>query len=265
MSISRKDLERDEVRKAVVGLLNTANRYSVTHLQDPLVRYYFKREYLFLEKCLIRDYENGILVGDKVVRLVKQERQSLKDQATALGLYGLGIIAGAGQVTMGYGICTADSIFSFTGMSFCGGVGAPMLLHGGNNLYENSYKIAGNIHQNWTGRYTGDFENVSGPLKKGYRLGAEKLGLKQRDADAAYAGVDLATSAYGLINKRSIGHHWANMADSKKLQLFRYFKADYEKGIKTMSKTAFGGEVIGNINTAVGAATPYLNEDQGKE
>ena len=265
MSISRKDLERDEVRKAVAGLLNTANRYSVTHLQDPLVRYYFKREYLFLEKCLIRDYENGILVGDKVVRLVKQERQSLKEQATDLTLYGIGVIAGAGQVAAGYTICTADSIFSFTGMSFCGGVGAPMLLHGGNNLYENSYKIAGNIHQNWTGRYTGDFENVSGPLKKGYRLGAEKLGLKQRDADAAYAGVDLATSAYGLTNQVKIVQKWSNMPDSKQLMLFRYSRADYIKGVKSMSMGSLGVEMYGNAATLHGAVKPYREVEDREE
>ena len=264
MSISRRDLERDEVRKAVDGLLNTANRYSITHLQDPLVRYYFKREYIFLGKCLVDDYENGILVGDKVVRLVKQERQSLKDQAADLALYGLGVFAGAGQVATGYGICTAESIFSFTGMSFCGGVGAPMLLHGANNLYENSYKIAGNIHQNWTGRYTGDFENVSGLLKEGYRFGAKNLGLDERYGDAAYAVADLATSAYGLVNSRKVVQQWSNMPDSKQLQLFKYFKTDYEKGVKAMTKTALGSEVIGGINTTMTAIEPYV-EDKDKD
>ncbi len=263
MSVSRKDLERDEVRRAIDGLLNTANRYSVTHLEDPLVRYYFKREYIFLGQCLKHDYENGILIGDKVVRLVKQERQSLRDQAAALAEFGIGVIAGAGQVAAGVATCTAESIFSFSGMALCGGVGMPTLLHGANNLYENAYKITGNLHQNWIGQHTGDYKDVTGLLKDGYRLGGKKIGLNNRDSDAAYAAVDLATSAYGLAGSRKVAEKWSNMPDSKQFKLYRYSKIDYEKGWRTMSGGSLLTEMSANVITLKSVKDSYKGEEKG--
>lgn len=259
---SYKDLEDDEVRQAVRGLIRQANMYSMSHLNDPLLQHHFREEYRFLGKCLLRDYDGGILVKDRVVKLVRQERQSLIDQAYELGKYSIGIVAGAGQLSAGYGLCVTSSVFSIVGASWCGGVGAPMMAHGANNLFENSYNIAGNIDQNWNARYTGKYGDGVGFVKKGYRIAAKHMGLSEQDADAAFAAVDLATSAYGLANKKKVVQTWKNAPDSKQLMLFNYAKRDYAKGWKSMSKGALGVEFSANYFTAQGAVAPYFEEKE---
>lgn len=259
---SYKDFEDDEVRQAIRGLIRQANMYSMSHLNDPLVQHHFREEYRFLGKCLLRDYDGGIIVKDKVVKLVRQERQSLIDQAYELGKYSIGMVAGAGQLSAGYGLCVTSSVFSIVGASWCGGVGAPMMAHGANNLFENSYNIAGNIDQNWNGRYTGKYGDGAGFVKKGYRIAAKHMGLSERDADAAFATVDLATSAYGLTNKKKVVQTWTNAPDSKQLMLFNYAKRDYTKGLRSMSKGALGVEFSANYFTAQGALDPYFEEKE---
>lgn len=212
-------IEEDEVRVAVRGLLRQANMYSMSHLQDPTVQHQFREEYRFLGQCLLNDYRDGILVGSKIVRLVKQERQSLIDQALELGKYGIGLIAGVGQLSAGYGICVTSSVFSIAGASWCSGVGTPMITHGGNNIYENSYNITGNIVQNWKGRYTGDYGDNNSFIRKGYQLAAEQMGMAPRDGDAAYAAVDIATSLYGLKSTLKAVPH-ANVPNARQFKLF---------------------------------------------
>ncbi|MBN3573701.1 DUF4225 domain-containing protein [Vibrio neptunius] len=262
MSSSRGEITQDEVKMIVRGLLQQANTYSLTHLSDPTIQHEFREQYRFLGKCLLRDYENGILVGERVVRLVKRERQSLIDQARELAVYGIGLVAGIGQLSVGYGGCVTSSIFSIAGASWCSTVGMPMMVHGGNNIYENSHNMTGNIIQNWKGEYTGKYGNSNSLLRKQYHKAASSLGLSKRDGDAAYAVVDLATSLYGLVSKKRVVQKWTNMPDSEQLMLFRYFKRDYAKGWRSMSKGALGFEFGANTVTAASAISPYFEGDE---
>lgn len=262
MSSSRGEISEDEVKMIVRGLLQQANTYSQTHLSDPTIQHEFRDQYRFLGKCLLRDYENGILVGDRVVRLARRERQSLIDQAFELGKYGIGLVAGIGQLSVGYGGCVTSSIFSIAGASWCSTVGTTMMAHGGNNIYENSYNMTGNIVQNWKGEYTGKYGNSNSMLRKQYHKAAASLGLNKRDGDAAYAIVDLATSGYGLISKKRVAEKWTNMPDSEQLMLFRYAKRDYAKGWRSMSKGALGFEFLSNTVTAESAINPYFEGDE---
>ncbi|NAW59500.1 MULTISPECIES: DUF4225 domain-containing protein [unclassified Vibrio] len=261
MSTLLKEMDDDEVKLAIRGLINQANMYSMSYLNDPLIQHQFREEYRFLGKCLRDDYENGILAKNRIVGLVKQERQSLIDQALEIGRYGIGLIAGIGQLSTGYGLCVTESVFSFTGMSWCTTVGAPMFLHGGNNIYENSYNITGNVVQNWKGQYTGNYGDGSGYLRDGYRKAAKSLGMNERDGDLAYATVDLATSAYGLKNTLKPAAN-ANVSGASQFKLFRYSAMDYSKGWKTMSRSALFVEVGANIETTRSATTPYLTEEE---
>lgn len=255
MGIARED----DVRIAIRGLLSQANTFSMSYLKNPSIQHQFREEYRFLGKCLLNDYRNGVLVGNKVVSLVKQERQSLIDQAVELGKYGIGLLAGVGQLSTGYGICITSSVFSIAGASWCSGVGTPMIIHGGNNIYENSYNITGNIVQNWKEQYTGNYGDSSSVVRKVYRTAAERLGMTAKDGDAAYAAADLATSAYGLKSTlKSVPH--ANVPNAKQFKLFRYSALDYSKGWRTMSRGALAIESIGNFYTAKGAITPYYDE-----
>ncbi|WP_425628388.1 DUF4225 domain-containing protein [Vibrio neptunius] len=262
MSSSRGEITQDEVKMIVRGLLQQANTYSLTHLSDPTIQHEFREQYRFLGKCLLRDYEYGILVGERVVRLVKRERQSLIEQARELAVYGIGLVAGIGQLSVGYGGCVTSSIFSIAGASWCSTVGMPMMAHGGNNIYENSHNMTGNIIQNWKGEYTGKYGNSNSLLRKQYHKAASSLGLSKRDGDAAYAVVDLATSGYGLVSKKRVVQKWTNMPDSEQLMLFRYFKRDYAKGWRSMSKGSLWFEFFGNTVTAASAISPYFEGDE---
>ncbi|WP_341666138.1 DUF4225 domain-containing protein [Vibrio sp.] len=262
MSKLKNEIEEDDVRLAVRGLLRQANMYSMSHLTNPAIQHNFREEYRFLGKCLVSDYRKGVLSRDKVLSYVRQERQSLIDQAFELGQYAIGLVAGIGQLSVGYGGCVTSSIFSIAGASWCSTVGATMMAHGGNNIYENSYNMTGNIVQNWKGEYTGKYGDSNSMLRKQYHKAASFLGLNKRDGDAAYAVVDLATSGYGLISKKRVAEKWTNMPDSEQLMLFRYFKRDYAKGWRSMSKGALGFEFLANTVTAESAINPYLEGDE---
>lgn len=262
MSKIKNEIEEDDVRLAVRGLLRQANMYSMSHLNNPTVQHNFREEYRFLGKCLINDYRKGILSRDKAVAYVKQERQSLIDQATEIGKYGIGLVAGVGQLSAGYALCITSSVFSIAGASWCSSVGATMMAHGGNNIYENSYNMTGNIVQNWKGKYTGDYGNGNGYLRKLYRSGAEQFGMQPRDGDLAYASVDLATSAYGLTSTlKSVTN--ANVPNAKQFKLFYHTSKDFSKGWRTMSGSSLANEVTANAVTVTGAAAPYF-EDSDK-
>ncbi|MBE4053596.1 DUF4225 domain-containing protein, partial [Vibrio parahaemolyticus] len=137
---------------------------------------------------------------DRVVKLARQERQSLIEQAYEITKYTAGLVAGIGQTSAGFGMCVTSSVFSIAGASWCSSMGATMMAHGTNNIYEASYNITGNIVQNWKGAYTGDYGDADGYVRKTYQRIAKEKGFDSRDANSAYAAVDVGTSLYGLPN-----------------------------------------------------------------
>lgn len=260
MSDSRKDFEDDEVKLALNGLLNQSDMYAMMHIRDPNLRESFRGEYLFLARCLKRDYDNEILYKDRVVGLVRQERQSLIEQAYEITKYTAGLIAGVGQTSAGFGMCATSSVFSMVGASWCSSMGATMMLHGTNNIYEASYNITGNIAQNWKGKYTGNYGDNSGYVRRVYQDKAKRLGFESRDANSAYAAVDVGTSLYGLVNSAKTVINWSNAPNSKQFKLYYYFSKDLEKGWRTMSNGALLAEGVTDGVTIYDAAKAYRDK-----
>ncbi|HHB1578387.1 TPA: hypothetical protein ACN983_003452 [Vibrio parahaemolyticus] len=121
MSSMPKGYEDDEVKLALNGLLCSTELF-MTMLTDPLVKQHYENDYRFLCKCLKTDYQKGKLTKDRLVRLAKQERRSLRDQANELELYVLReeINVQAQQMPMSYLLNTiTPSIFSMHGHSWC--------------------------------------------------------------------------------------------------------------------------------------------------
>lgn len=257
MSDSRKRFDDDEVKLALNGLLNQSDMYAMMHIRDPHLRESFRDEYLFLSRCMKRDYDNGILYKDRVVKLARQERQSLIEQAYEIAKYTAGLVAGIGQTSLGFGICTTSSVFSIAGAAWCGSMGVTMMLHGTNNIYEASYNITGNIVQNWKGEYTGDYGDADGYVRKKYQHVAKQMGFDSRDANSAYAAVDVGTSLYGLANSAKTVINWNGAPDSKQFKLYYYFSKDLEKGWRTMSSGALLSEAITDGVTIHDAAKAY--------
>ncbi|WP_311568023.1 DUF4225 domain-containing protein [Photobacterium arenosum] len=258
---SQQEADRDEVKLAVRGLLRQANSISLTHLNNPMIQHQFRSEYLWLGKCLVDDYENGILSKNQVARYVRQERQSLIDQSKELAKYGIGFVAGVGQFLGGTGICLSSTVLSFAGASWCSTMGAAMMAHGGNNIYENSYNMTGNLAQNYKGEYTGTYGDGTGWLKKQYQKYVKRLGYSENEGNLIYGAVDIGTSVYGLWNKvKKVPN--ANVPNARQLILFRSFAQDFEKGWRTMSGTALGAEGLANGITIHDAIDPYLTRDK---
>ncbi|WP_155859653.1 DUF4225 domain-containing protein, partial [Acinetobacter sp. LMB-5] len=82
-----------------------------------------------------------------------------------------------GQTSAGFGMCVTSSVFSIAGASWCSSMGATMMAHGTNNIYEASYNITGNIVQNWKGTYTGDYGDADGYVRKTYQRIAKEKGF----------------------------------------------------------------------------------------
>ncbi|EHK0753624.1 DUF4225 domain-containing protein, partial [Vibrio parahaemolyticus] len=255
---SRKSFDDDEVKLALNGLLNQSDMYAMMHIRDPHLRENFRDEYLFLARCMKRDYDNGILYKDRIVKLARQERQSLIEQAYEITKYTAGLVAGIGQTSAGFGMCITSSVFSIAGASWCGSMGATMMAHGTNNIYEASYNITGNIVQNWKGAYTGDYGDADGYVRKTYQRIAKEKGFGANEGNLAYSGVDIATSAYGLLKSdpKSVGG-WAEAEKVTQFKLYYYFSKDLERGWRTMSKGALAAEIGADYYTIKGSIDLY--------
>ncbi|WP_329604829.1 MULTISPECIES: DUF4225 domain-containing protein [Vibrio] len=148
----------------------------------------------------------------------------------------MGFIAGVMQVTAGAGICYASAT------TLCL-IGAPMMAHGANNMYENGKYF-------WDGD-----ENATGLVREGYQYAAESLGYSKSYGDIAYYGADLDMSAYGLAAKSTTAKDaaeayqiaskpnlkampWTKTPKAKQFKLFRYSSEDYLRGYQAMSKGA---------------------------
>lgn len=254
MSNSRKSFDDDEVKLALNGLLNQSDMYAMMHIREPHLRESFRDEYLFLARCMKRDYDDGILYKDRVVKLARQERQSLIEQAFEITKYTAGLVAGIGQTSAGFGMCATSSVFSIAGASWCSSMGATMMLHGTNNIYEVSYNITGNIVQNWKGTYTGNYGDADGYVRKKYQQVANGV----NEGNLAYSSVDIVTSAYGLLKsepKNVAG--WADSENITQFKLYYYFSKDLERGWRTMSKGALAAEIGADYYTVKGSMDLY--------
>ncbi|MCR9888661.1 DUF4225 domain-containing protein, partial [Vibrio parahaemolyticus] len=251
----------DEVKLALNGLLNQSDMYAMMHIRDPHLRENFRDEYLFLARCMKRDYDNGILYKDRVVKLARQERQSLIEQAYEITKYTAGLVAGIGQTSAGFGMCITSSVFSIAGASWCGSMGATMMAHGTNNIYEASYNITGNIVQNWKGTYTGDYGDADGYVRKKYQHVAKQMGFGVNEGNLAYSGVDIATSAYGLLKSdpKSVAG-WAEAEKVTQFKLYYYFSKDLERGWRRATKLSLFSEMAADVATIDSAIEPYYKK-----
>ncbi|QUJ69698.1 DUF4225 domain-containing protein (plasmid) [Photobacterium sp. GJ3] len=167
--------EYAEINLAVSGLITQAHHLSQQHLRDPSVQFHFQQHYSQIGQYLINRYENGEISKESLVDQIKREAQSLLDQSGSIFKYGVGLAAGLMQVYGGVGICVGGSAETFG--TACYFIGAPLIAHGANNVYENGYNLL-NLGA----------ENAVGFLRHGYREAANLLGYGDTAGDLAYGG-----------------------------------------------------------------------------
>lgn len=223
---TQHSLAEDEVRaldQAIVLLTNQACTVGIQRLKNIAVRLQFNREISEYTRGIVQDVYDGKKSTEQGLEAINKQRSvlvkhTLLDQA----FLGVGVAAGGMQVAMGGGICY------FSAGALCIGIGAPLMLQGGNNIYENGRNLL-------SGR-----SDTQGPIRKVYHSVAKAVGGTEREGNIAYGVVDLAGSVYGA-------GRWVLKPDS--WRLFRHIRSDYLYGFQ---RNTVGGAAIGrasDVNT----------------
>ena len=213
---SQHSLADDEVRaldQAVNLLTKQACTVGIQRIKNLSIRLQFNRDITEYTRGIVQDVYNGNKSTEQGLDAINKQRSALvKHTLFDKTLLGLGVAAGGMQVGMGGGICY------FSAGTLCLGVGAPLMLQGGNNIYENGRNLL-------SGR-----SDTQGPIRKVYHSVAKAVGGTEREGNIAYGVVDLAGSAYGTGRLVLKPESW---------RLFRHVRADFIRGYKFSKRSEF--------------------------
>ncbi|MCH4873423.1 DUF4225 domain-containing protein [Pseudomonas sp. TMW22091] len=219
---SQHSLADDEVRaldQAVNLLTNQACTVGIQRLKNLSVRLQFNRDITEYTRGIVQDVYSGKKSTAQGLEAINKQRSALiKHTLLDQTLLGVGIAAGGMQIAMGGGICY------FSAGTLCLGIGAPLMLQGGNNIYENGRNLL-------SGR-----SDTQGPIRKVYHSVAKAVGGTEREGNIAYGVVDLAGSAYGAGRLVLKPESW---------RLFRHIRSDYLYGYQ---RNTVGGAAIGKVS-----------------
>ncbi|OCA54846.1 DUF4225 domain-containing protein [Photorhabdus namnaonensis] len=100
----------------------------------------------------LKRQEFDLLMNDsQIYMIVQKEKKEEGDETINLTLKGIGFVSGGSQIFAGLGVCVASL------GTACAGFGVPLLIQGGNNVYENGYYLLLR-------------KEVSGPVRDVYTL-----------------------------------------------------------------------------------------------
>lgn len=182
-----------------------------------ILRLQFNREVAYYAKSIVNEVEQGKRTPYEGLQALRNEQSSLLSQSMDIAKKGVGVIAGAFQFAAGAGICYGSA------GTLCLFMGAPLMAHGANNVYESGRNL-------WTGR-----SDTQGPVRKGYQEAAKMIGGAEITGNMAYGAVDLGLSAYGVFRLVLKPDSW---------RLFRFVRADYVRGYANTSKKGLSLEVL---------------------
>lgn len=224
-----------DVSQAASYLVSQACTLSGRHIKDGGLRASFNREVAYYARGIVRDVENGRKTPDEGMKALLSEKRTLIKQAADIAQKGIGIVAGTMQMRLGAQICMGS------GGLLCPFLGAPLLAHGANNVYENGSNLA-------KGR-----SDANGPLRGIYQKAAVALGGTKQDGDVAFGTADLALSVFSM-NTLVVGRGaW---------KLFRYVRADYVKAYSQMGVGALGFEAVANTITLKSMIEAYQSNER---
>ncbi|MCG9648408.1 DUF4225 domain-containing protein [Vibrio brasiliensis] len=223
-----------EVQTASKQLNMVASTLMNKHISNGSLKLKFSQSVALQGKCLVQDFEKGKKSKAQVLQELKKEERSLWEQSKEITFKGIGLVAGVMQIAGGGGICYASA------GTMCVILGAPLMAHGANNVYENGrYFIDGNA-------------NHVGLVRQGYRGAAEKLGYDKSYGDIAYYSVDLGLSVGGLVSRSTTlkpVESWNQLPHAKRFKLFSYSSEDYLRGYQAASRPALLTEAGADVVT----------------
>ena len=174
-----------------------------------------------------------VLSTEKMIFFAQIKKEKINNVVNLI-LKQVGFVGGGTQVLAGHGVCAATA-----GLA-CAAFGSSLVAHGLNNMYENGYYLM----------YRKD---KPGLTRQGYRYVAKKLGQSNKEADYAYAGVDLTLSAYGLGR---------NVLREDSYRLFRHINSEFIRAWREMGKVSLVTEMGVDSTTLYGT---YLLSQEGKK
>ena len=217
---STNDDENNLIRIDARRLLQCADELCEKHLYYDDIKQAFKQEVEVFANDIVEQVDSGAMTYEQGAEKIKEEEKSLLDQSLIWIGNGLSVFGGAGVTTAGLVLC--DTVLGCV-------VGAPMVAHGLNGIYEGSAGIFNGVMNEIDG---GDRDmEVDGPLRKLYQSGAEAIGYDASIGDIIYDVVDLKGSLYGkvkLIPK-------LNEFGDPVFKLFSYARKDLEMAYKQMT------------------------------
>ena len=229
---SANDDENNLIRIDARRLLQCADELCEKHLYHDDIKQAFKQDVEAFANDIVERVDSGAMTYEQGAEKIKEEEKSLLDQSLIWISNGLSIFGGAGLTSTGIVLC-------YTGWGCV--VGAPMVAHGLNGIYEGSAGIFNGVMNEIDG---GDRDmEVDGPLRKLYQSGAEAIGYDASIGDIIYDVVDLKGSLYGkvkLIPK-------LNEFGDPVFKLFSYGRKDLEMAYKQMTSFFLTLEVWGDI------------------
>ncbi len=217
---SANDDENNLIRIDARRLLQCADELCEKHLYHDDIKQAFKQDIESFANDIVEQVDSGAMSYEQGAEKIKVEEKSLLDQSLIWISNGLSIFGGVGLTSTGVALC-------YTGWGCV--VGAPMVAHGLNGIYEGSAGIFNGVMNEIDG---GDRDmEVDGPLRKLYQSGAEAIGYDASIGDIIYDVVDLKGSLYGkvkLIPK-------LNEFGDPVFKLFSYARKDLEMAYKQMT------------------------------
>lgn len=226
---SENNDENNLIRIDARRLLQCADELCEKHLYHDDIKQAFKQEVEAFANDIVEKVDSGAMTYEQGAEKIKKEEKSLKEQAFKLLKYGLSIFGGAGLTEAGVALC-------YTGLGCI--IGAPMIAHGLNGIYEGSAGVVNSVMNEIDG---GDrSEEVDGPLRELYKSGAEALGF---DASVGSIAYDIADLSGSLYSKLKLVPKITEIGTPIK-KLWYYGRQDLVRYYTTMKKAALGAEIV---------------------
>ena len=229
---SANDDENNLIRIDARRLLQCADELCEKHLYYDDIKQAFKQDVESFANDIVEQVDSGAMTYEQGAGKIKEEEKSLLDQSLIWLGNGLSVFGGAGVTTAGLVLC--DTVLGCV-------IGAPMIAHGLNGIYEGSAGIFNGVMNEIDG---GDRDiEVEGPVRQLYKLSVEALGFDGSIGSIIYDLIDLGGSFYGkvkLIPK-------LNEFGDPVFKLFSYGRKDLEMAYKQMSKLMLNTEFFSDI------------------
>ena len=229
---SENNDENNLIRIDARRLLQCADELCEKHLYHDDIKQAFKQDVESFANDIVERVDSGAMTYEQGAEKIKKEEKSLLDQSLIWLGNGLSVFGGAGVTTAGLVLC--DTVLGCV-------IGAPMIAHGLNGIYEGSAGIFNGVMNEIDG---GDRDiEVEGPVRQLYKLSVEALGFDGSIGSIIYDLIDLGGSFYGkvkLIPK-------LNEFGDPVFKLFSYGRKDLEMAYKQMSKLMLNTEFFSDI------------------